>query len=85
MRKERERSGPFVVTGEADLDPRGPVCAECGRLLASWVEGEDGFSPGPEELMAAGAVAVPNFGWFFAARSAGMPMSAPRESGLPPI
>ncbi len=63
-RKVRKHVGSFVVTGEADLDPRGITCAECGKLLASNDPENDCTHPSPEGLMAMGAVAVPNFGWF---------------------
>jgi hypothetical protein len=63
-RRVREEIGPFVVTAEKDLDPQGLVCAECERVLAETADTESGFSRSPEELVAAGAIAVPNFGWF---------------------
>jgi len=63
-RKEREQIGPFVVTREEDLDPRGISCAECGKLLATYDANGDCTQPSAEELVTMGAVAVPNFGWF---------------------
>ncbi len=54
----------IVITRVADLDPRGIACRRCAKLLASLDEASDRFIPSPEELSAAGAVAVPNFGWF---------------------
>jgi hypothetical protein len=53
-----------VVTQASDLDPAGISCAECGRLLASAASDKDPLIPSCEELAAAGAVPVPNFGWF---------------------
>ena len=40
------------------------VCAHCGRVLARAEPERDTHVPGPEELLAAGAVPVPNFDWF---------------------
>ncbi len=63
-RKEREQIGPFVITGAKDLDPRGIACAECGKLLTTYDPEHDRHERSPEELLAIGAVPVPNFGWF---------------------
>ena len=63
-RKEREQIGPFVVTRQEDLDPRGISCAECGKLLATYDANGDCTQPTAEELVKMGAVAVPNLGWF---------------------
>jgi hypothetical protein len=60
--KRRDTIGPFVITRSEDLDPRGPTCAACERLLAVW--DSDPPSPPPEELVAAGRIAIANFGWF---------------------
>jgi hypothetical protein len=54
----------IVVTKAADLDPRGIACRHCGKLLATFDKATDTHTPSIEELLAAGAVAVPNFGWF---------------------
>jgi hypothetical protein len=54
----------IVVTRVADLDPRGIVCRQCGRLLSVFDRDTDTHAPNLEQLLAAGAVAVPNFGWF---------------------
>jgi hypothetical protein len=40
------------------------LCAHCGKLLARAVPERDAHSPSPEELLASGAVPIPNFGWF---------------------
>jgi hypothetical protein len=39
-------------------------CAHCLKLLAKADPQRDSHSPSPEELLASGAVPVPNFGWF---------------------
>ena len=63
-RRVRGKLGFFVTTKGNDLEPRGIVCAECGRLLARNDAEHDCVVPCHEELMSAGAVPVPNFGWF---------------------
>jgi hypothetical protein len=40
------------------------ICAHCGKILARAQPERDTHVPPPEELLASGAVAVPNFGWF---------------------
>ena len=64
MNRERERIGPFVVTDMANLSPNGIVCAYCDKQLSTLDRAADEHTPSPEELTSAGAVAVPNFGWF---------------------
>jgi hypothetical protein len=64
MKRERERIGPFVLTGGANLSPSGIVCAHCNKQLSVFDPAADKHTPSPEELARAGAVAVPNFGWF---------------------
>lgn len=54
----------FVITRNADLDPRGIACRQCGKLLSTFDESADTHTPAVEELSATGAVPVPNFGWF---------------------
>jgi hypothetical protein len=39
-------------------------CAQCGRILARLDLSGEVFKPAPDVLVAAGAVAIPNFGWF---------------------
>lgn len=64
MKRARERIGPFVVTGKANLSPTGIVCAYCDKQLSILDRAADKHTPSPEGLTSAGAVAVPNFGWF---------------------
>src|SRR5262249_8280149 len=40
------------------------VCEQCKKVLARADVEHDAHVPAPEELVATGAVAVPNFGWF---------------------
>jgi len=40
------------------------VCVQCAKLLARADPASDTHIPSPEKLLASGAVAVPNFGWF---------------------
>ena len=54
----------IVVTKAAELDPRGIACRHCGKLLSIFDVATDIHTPPVAELVAAGAVAVPNFGWF---------------------
>lgn len=54
----------IVFTKAADLDPRGIACRRCGKLLSTLDKASDTLSPSVEELVKAGAVPVPNFGWF---------------------
>jgi hypothetical protein len=54
----------IVVTKTADLDPRGIACRHCGKLLSTLDKATDINTPAVEQLIAAGAVPVPNFGWF---------------------
>jgi hypothetical protein len=63
-KRNRERIGPFVVTRASDLNPEGIDCQECGKLLARYDPATDLPIPSCEELHVAGAVPVPNFGWF---------------------
>lgn len=64
-KRERERLGSFIITGEANLSQDGGItCAHCGKLLATHDKKTDGFDPAPKQLLASGAVPVPNFGWF---------------------
>ena len=64
MRRQREQVGPFVITKAADLDARGIVCEYCENLLTTFDAERDTHVPSCEELLTAGSVAVPNFGWF---------------------
>jgi len=61
-KRQRERIGPFVITGAENLDSNFIVCAKCEKKLAR-VEPE-GAVPSCEQLLDAGAVAWSNFGWF---------------------
>lgn len=54
----------IVVTRKADLDPRGITCRKCGKLLSTFDKATDTQTPTIEQLLADGAVPVPNFGWF---------------------
>jgi hypothetical protein len=63
-KQERERIGDFVVTTRENIDPRGIVCAACEKLLSEYNADTDQHNPPANKLMASGAVAVPNFGWF---------------------
>jgi hypothetical protein len=54
----------IVVTKAADLDPRGIACRQCVKLLSRFNKASDTHTPTVEELLQAGAIAVPNFGWF---------------------
>jgi hypothetical protein len=54
----------IVVTKAGDLDPRGIACRYCGKLLSTFDKVSDTHTPTVEQLLAAGAVPVPNFGWF---------------------
>jgi len=40
------------------------VCEQCKKVLARADVERDTHAPQPDELVATGAVAVPNFGWF---------------------
>lgn len=40
------------------------VCAQCEKIVARFDAGSQTHIPTPEALYAAGAVPVPNFGWF---------------------
>lgn len=40
------------------------ICEQCRKVLARADAERDTHAPSPEELLAAGAVPVPNFGWF---------------------
>ena len=40
------------------------VCEQCRKVLAQADVERDTHVPAPEELVAAGAVPIPNFGWF---------------------
>lgn len=53
----------IVVTKAEDLDPRGIACRQCKKLLATYDKQADKLSPSFEELFAAGALPIPNFGW----------------------
>src|ERR1700731_4107458 len=64
MRRERERIGPFVVTGKDNLSPLGIICANCQKQLAIHDKAADGHIPSIEEILGSGAVAWSNFGWF---------------------
>ena len=64
MKRVREQIGPFVITGSEHLSTSGIVCAQCDKLLAVLDPATDMHTPPPEELLRAGAVPVPNFGWF---------------------
>ena len=64
MKRVREQMGPFIVTGRDNLSPSGIVRANCGKQLSFLDRAADMHTPSPEELQAAGAVQVPNFGWF---------------------
>lgn len=75
--KRRDKVGPFVITRNEDLDSRGPTCAACEHLLAQW--GEEPVDPSPEELVAAGRIAIPNFGWFCSQKCAEV---YERETGI---
>jgi hypothetical protein len=63
-KQKRERIGPFVITHAADLNPEGIDCAMCGKLLARCDPSTDVLTPSCEEILSAGAVPIPNFGWF---------------------
>ena len=54
----------FVITRAADLDPRGIACRQCSKLLSTFDKEAETHTPTVEELLATGAVPVPNFGWF---------------------
>lgn len=54
----------IVVTKAADLDPCGIACRHCGKLLSVADKVAETLAPSIEDLLHAGAVAVPNFGWF---------------------
>jgi hypothetical protein len=54
----------IVVTKVADLDPRGIACRRCGRLLSTFDSASDTHTPPIQQLVKAGAVPIPNFGWF---------------------
>jgi hypothetical protein len=67
---ERERIGPLVITSSANLDVAGDiVCTLCKAVLAR-LQPDGSHDPSPEALLAAGRVAVPNFGWFCDQKSA---------------
>jgi hypothetical protein len=62
--KKRERHGPFVVTGPEHLSPAGIICANCENQLTVFHRDIGRHVPSCEELIEAGAIAWPNFGWF---------------------
>ena len=62
--REREIIGPFVVTSQTNLSDGGITCAQCNALLAQYDATSDSHDPTPVQLLASGAVPVPNFGWF---------------------
>lgn len=62
--RERERIGPFVVTGESNLSPDGIICAQCQKLLSTYDTASDTHTPSAEMLLSQGSVPIPNFGWF---------------------
>ena len=71
-KRERERIGPFVVTGADNRSPEGIFCAQCRKLISRYNQATDTHDPTCEELVRQGAVPVPNFG--FAARNVGVIM-----------
>ena len=62
-KKERERVGPLIVTTSENVEPGRIVCAMCAEELAR-VKADGTLEPTPDQLLAAGRVPVPNFGWF---------------------
>jgi hypothetical protein len=63
--RKREKIGPFVVTGHDNVELNLIICANCEKKLAEI--DQDRFVPSCEQLLDAGAVAWPNFGWFCSA------------------
>jgi hypothetical protein len=56
---------PEVESAAAVLSEEGTVrCSTCQKELAKFGPETDGMNPKPEELLNAGGVPVPNFGWF---------------------
>jgi hypothetical protein len=64
MKRERERIGPFVVTSRENLAACAILCAQCGKELTTCDPVTGDPETPPEALFRAGAVPVPNFGWF---------------------
>ena len=60
---ERTETNRIVVTDGKNPEP-GIDCATCRKLLAQYDFSTGLYSPSAEELFSAGAVPVPNFGWF---------------------
>jgi hypothetical protein len=54
----------IVVTKTVDLEPRGIACRNCAKLLSTLDKAADTLTPSVEQLLASGAIPVPNFGWF---------------------
>jgi hypothetical protein len=62
--EQRARYEAHVARHLAKPKALGVFCAFCDKLIAE-VQSKDGpMKPSPKELMAAGAVPIPNFGWF---------------------
>lgn len=57
-----------LTSEEAIASETGIKCAMCQKILAVWNDSADeqdpAHVPSPEHLFQAGAVPVPNFGWF---------------------
>ena len=63
MDSDRERVGSFVVTKANDLGDAGIHCSMCALALTKYEPSTDQHLPSCDQLLAEGAVPVPNFGW----------------------
>jgi hypothetical protein len=53
-----------ALLNEPDVPSDELGCSQCGRILARLDHTSQAFEPPPEVLIVAGAIAIPNFGWF---------------------